>query len=47
MLGLKFGKCRMVVAGFPEANEWITRYIHGLQQKYPNIANYFSKQEKW
>lgn len=45
MLDLKFGKCRMVVAGFPnKQNEWITRAHTRVATKYPNIArNFFSK----
>jgi ATP phosphoribosyltransferase len=45
MLDLKFGKCRMVVAGFPEKkDEWITRSCTRVATKYPNIAkNYFTK----
>ena len=45
MLDLNFGKCRMVVAGFPQKkDEWITRVHTRVATKYPNIAkNYFSK----
>ncbi len=43
MLDLKFGQCRLVVAGFPEKQDvWITRSHTRVATKYPNIArNYF------
>jgi len=45
MIDLGFGKCRMVVAGFPEKkNAWITYANTRVATKYPNIArNYFSQ----
>lgn len=44
MLDLGFGKCSMVVAGFPEKKDsWITNSHTRVSTKYPNIAkNYFS-----
>lgn len=48
MLDLKFGQCRLVVAGFPEKQDtWITRSHTRVATKYPNIArNYFSRKGK-
>lgn len=45
MLDLKFGKCRLVVAGYPEKKDlWITHAHTRVATKYPNIArDYFSK----
>jgi ATP phosphoribosyltransferase len=45
MLDLKFGKCRMVVAGFPEKKSLRITHAHTrVATKYPNIArDYFSK----
>lgn len=45
MLDLKFGKCRIAVAGFPEKRDlWITHAHTRVATKYPNIArNYFSQ----
>ncbi|HZJ57767.1 MAG TPA: ATP phosphoribosyltransferase [Clostridia bacterium] len=45
VLDLKFGKCKMAVAGFPEKKDaWITKSHTRVATKYPNIArNYFSK----
>ncbi len=45
MLDLKFAKCRMVVAGYPEKKDlWITHAHTRVATKYPNIArNYFSQ----
>ncbi len=44
MLDLGFGKCKMVVAGFPEKKDsWITKSHTRVATKYPNIAkSYFS-----
>ena len=46
MLDLGFGKCRMVVAGFPEKKDiWITNAHTRVATKYPNITrSYFSRQ---
>lgn len=43
MLDLKFGRCKLVVAGFPEKRDvWITHSHTRVATKYPNIArNYF------
>ena len=48
MLDLKYGWCRMVVAGFPEKKDtWITRAHTRVATKYPNIAtNYFANRDK-
>lgn len=48
MLDLKYGRCRIVVAGFPEKRDtWITRAYTRVATKYPNIAkSYFSSQDK-
>lgn len=48
MLDLKFGQCRLVVAGFPEKRDvWITRSHTRVATKYPNIArNYFLQKGK-
>ena len=48
MLDLKYGWCRMVVAGFPEKKDtWITHAHTRVATKYPNIArSYFSIQFK-
>jgi ATP phosphoribosyltransferase len=45
MLDLKFGRCRLAVAGYPEKKDlWITHAHTRVATKYPNIArNYFSK----
>ena len=45
MLDLKFGKCRLVVAGYPEKRDlWITHAHTRVATKYPNIARkFFSK----
>lgn len=45
MLDLKFGKCRMVVAGFPEKKDiLITNAFTRVATKYPNIArSYFAQ----
>jgi ATP phosphoribosyltransferase len=45
MLDLEFGKCRLVVAGFPEKKELLITHTHTrVATKYPNIArSYFSK----
>lgn len=45
MLDLKFGRCRMVVAGYPEKKDlWITHAHTRVATKYPNIArDYFSQ----
>lgn len=45
MLNLEFGKCRMVVAGFPEKKDsWITQGHTRVSTNYPNIAqSYFSR----
>jgi len=44
MMDLGFGKCRMVVAGFPNKKDsWVTQSYTRVATKYPNIAkNYFS-----
>ena len=44
MLDLGFGKCTMVVAGFPEKKDsWITKSHTRVATKYPNIAkSYFA-----
>ncbi|NLY60638.1 MAG: ATP phosphoribosyltransferase [Clostridiales bacterium] len=43
MLDLGFGKCKMVVAGFPHNNSWINKAHRRVSTKYPNIAkSYFS-----
>lgn len=46
MLDLNYGKCRVVVAGFPEKKDtWITNPHTRVATKYPNIArNFFSRQ---
>lgn len=48
LLDLKFGRCRLVVAGFPEKQDaWITRSHTRVATKYPNIArSYFSHKGK-
>ncbi|WP_204486618.1 ATP phosphoribosyltransferase [Caldicoprobacter guelmensis] len=48
MLDLRFGQCRLVVAGFPEKQDmWITRSHTRVATKYPNIArNYFARKGK-
>jgi len=44
MLDLGIGKCKMVVAGFPDKKDsWITKAHRRVSTKYPNIAkNYFT-----
>jgi ATP phosphoribosyltransferase len=46
MLDLNYGKCRVVVAGFPgKKDAWITNPHTRVATKYPNIArNFFSRQ---
>jgi ATP phosphoribosyltransferase len=48
MLDLKFGECRLVVAGFPQNKDaWITHAHTRVATKYPNTArSYFSRQGK-
>lgn len=45
MLDLGFGKCNMVVAGFPEKKDaWVTQSHTRVATNYPNIARgYFSR----
>jgi len=44
VLDLGFGKCKMVVAGFPDKKDsWINKAHRRVSTKYPNIAkNYFT-----
>ena len=44
VLDLGFGKCKMVIAGFPDKKDsWINKAHRRVSTKYPNIAkNYFT-----